>query len=108
MKSLYVAVILALLAALSAALLAFLTISDRVEHRYLNPVFEAMDELELESARSAWNDGGPSAVAAYMQRLNRLFGPSHYLLDSRGVDVVSGEARFGLSPLADGVAPPEA
>jgi signal transduction histidine kinase len=98
MKSLYVAVILALLAALSAALLAFLTISDRVEHRYLNPVFEAMDELELESARSAWNDGGPSAVAAYMQRLNRLFGPSHYLLDSHGVDVVSGENRAPLLP----------
>jgi len=98
MKSLYVAVIVALLAALSAASLAFLAISDRVQQRYLNPVFEAMDELELESARSAWNEGGPSAVAAYMQRLNRLFGPSHYLLDSRGVDVVSGENRAPLLP----------
>jgi len=100
MKSLYVAIILALLAALSAALLAFLVISDRVQQRYLNPVFEAMDELELESARTARNDGGPSAVADYMQSLNRLFGPSHYLLDSRGIDVVSGENRASLLPPA--------
>jgi signal transduction histidine kinase len=99
-KSLYTVVILALLAALSGALLAFLAISDQVERHYLNPVFEAMDELELESARSAWNEGGPPAVTAYMERLNRLFGAAHYLVDSRGFDVVSGQNRAALLPLA--------
>jgi signal transduction histidine kinase len=57
-----------------------------------------MDELELESAVSAWHERGPVGVAAYMERLNRLFGPSHYLLNAAGVDVVSGERRADLLP----------
>ena len=98
MKSLYVWVALAMALTLSLALLVFLAISDRVERKYLNPVFEAMDELELESARDAWNTGGAAAVASYMQRLNGLFGASHYLLDANGRDVVSGENRIGSLP----------
>ncbi|MGB2635695.1 MAG: HAMP domain-containing sensor histidine kinase [Candidatus Acidiferrum sp.] len=99
-KSLYVWVALAMALTLSLALLVFLAISDRVQRKYLNPVFEAMDELELESARDAWNNGGAAAVASYMQRLNGLFGASHYLLNANGADVVSGENRTGLLPSA--------
>ena len=51
MRSLYAAVLLAMVVTLSLSLLAFVAISDRVEQRYIYPVFEAMDELELESAR---------------------------------------------------------
>lgn len=100
MKSLNVAVVLALVATLFLALLVFLAISDRVQNKYLNPVFEAMDELELQSARNALNTGGPAAVSSYMQQLNRLFGSSHYLLNSRGIDVASGENRADLLPRA--------
>lgn len=99
-KSLYVWVALAMALTLTLALLVFLAISDRVERKYLNPVFEAMDELELESARDAWNNGGAVAVASYMRRLNDLFGASHYLLDADGRDVVTGESRIGLVPAA--------
>src|ERR1700733_6762510 len=100
MKSLNVAVVLALVATLFLALLVFLAISDRVQNKYLNPVFEAMDELELQSARNALDTGGPAAVSSYMQQLNRLFGSSHYLLNSRGVDQASGENRADLLPRA--------
>jgi signal transduction histidine kinase len=98
MRSLYVAVVVALVVTLTLALLLFLAISDRVQTKYLNPVFEAMDELELQSARNALNSGGPAAVSSYMQQLDRMFGSSHYLLDSTGADVVSGENRAVLLP----------
>jgi signal transduction histidine kinase len=61
-------------------------------------VFEAMDELQLESARSAWEQGGAPAVASYMTRLNRAFGSVHFLLNGDGIDVVSGEPRSALLP----------
>jgi len=98
MKSLYVGVLLAMLSALSLALLAFLALSHRVETHYLNPVFEAMDELELESARTAFENGGRPALSTYMDRLNRDFGPSHYLLNASGIDIISGESRADLLP----------
>jgi signal transduction histidine kinase len=98
MRSLYVTVMLAMLGTLSISLLAFLAITDHVQKQYLYPVFEAMDELELESARSAWNDGGAAGVSSYMARLNHLFGTFHYLLNSDGVDIVSGQRRADMLP----------
>ena len=98
MRSLYVGILLALLGMLALSLVVFLVISDRVERQYLNPVFEAMDELELQSARNALESGGRAAAASYLEELNRLFGTSHFLLNSDGVDVVSGEQRGKLLP----------
>lgn len=98
MRSLYLWVALTMLATLSLSLLAFTSISDHMATKYLNPVFEVMDQLELESARSAWDKGGSAAVAAYMDHLNHLLGPSHYLLNSNGVDVVSGKSQTAFLP----------
>src|SRR5215467_12127804 len=98
MKSLYIGVLLAMLGTLSLSLVVFLAISNRVERQYIDPVFEAMDELQLESARSAWEQGGAPAVASYMTRLNRAFGSAHFLLNGDGIDVVSGEPRSALLP----------
>jgi signal transduction histidine kinase len=100
MRSLYVGILLALFGMLALSLVVFLVISDRVERQYLNPVFEAMDELELQSARNALESGGSAAAASYLAELNRLFGTSHFLLNSDGVDEVSGEQRGRLLPSA--------
>jgi len=100
MRSLYVGILLALFAMLALSLVVFLVISDRVERQYLNPVFEAMDELQLQSARNALESGGRGAAASYLAELNRLFGTSHFLLNSDGVDVVSGEQLGRLLPPA--------
>jgi signal transduction histidine kinase len=100
MRSLYVGILLALFGMLALSLVVFLAISHRVERQYLNPVFEAMDELELQSARNALESGGSTAAASYLVELNRLFGTSHFLLNSDGVDVVSGERRGKLLPAA--------
>ena len=97
-KSLYAFILLVMLGILSLSFLAFRSISDRMEKAYFDPVFEKMEQSQIESARAALNQGGPSAVSAYMQRLDQLFGGSHYLLDGHGTDVVSGKNREKLLP----------
>ena len=92
MRSLYFSIALAMVGTLALALLVFTAISNRVEKTYLDPVFEAMDQLELESAQDACDRNGPAAVTSYMDHLNRLFGPSHYLLNAKGIDVESGKS----------------
>lgn len=91
MKSLYVGVLLVMAGTLLLSLAAFVAISNHVRNKYVEPVFQTMDEIELESARSALKTGGPAAVSLYMQQLNRRFTGFHYLLDSRGIDFVSGK-----------------
>ena len=100
MRSLYVGVFLALIAVLALSLIVFFVISDRVTRQYLDPVFDAMDELQLQSARTALESGGNEALASYLGKLNDLFHSSHFLLNSDGVDVVSGEKRSSLLPAA--------
>jgi signal transduction histidine kinase len=88
---------------LSLSLLVFLAISRQIERNTFYRTFERTDELQLEEAREAWNHGGPAAVSAYMQRANRVFGGLHYLLNSAGVDVVSGQDLSNLIPAAGAV-----
>jgi len=97
-RSLYLGMALVMAATLSLTLLAFGIISQQMERQYIVPVFEAMDELQLDSARAALQTGGTTSVAAYMKALDRKFGPDHYLLDARGVDVVSGRNLGGFLP----------
>lgn len=98
MRSLYFSVALTLLGALSISLLAFTTISNRIERKYVTPVFEVMDQLELESAQSAWNKDGSPGVAPYIDHLNIIFGPSHHLLNANGIDLVTGESKAAFLP----------
>jgi signal transduction histidine kinase len=98
MKSLYVAILLVMLGILSLSFLAFRSISGRMEKAYFDPVFDEVDQLEIDSARAVFDRGGPNAVSAYMRELDHLFGGSHYLLDEHGIDIVSGANREGLLP----------
>jgi signal transduction histidine kinase len=98
MRSLYTVILLAMLGTLGLSLLAFLAISDHMQQQYFYPVFDAMDELELETARAAWEKGGATATAAYLKRLDQLFGSFHYILNSQGADMISGETRTQLLP----------
>jgi signal transduction histidine kinase len=100
MRSLYVAILLALAGTLSLSLVAFLAISGHIERATFYQTFDRTDELQLEEARKALDHGGPAAVSNYMQLANRIFGGSHYLLNSAGVDVVSGQDLSNLIPPA--------
>ena len=98
MRSLYVAILLALTGTLTLSLVAFLAISGHIERDTFYRTFERTDELQLEEARKALDRGGPAAVSAFMQLADRVFGGSHYLLNSAGVDVVSGQDLSNLIP----------
>ena len=103
MRSLYVGILFAMAGTLSLSLVVFLAISRQIERATVYRTFERTDELQLEEARKAFDHGGPTAVAVYMQRSNRIFGGSHYLLNSAGVDVVSGQNLSNLIPGAGAV-----
>jgi len=99
MKSLYYGAALAMITTLSISFVIFHSINTRVEQKTIDPAIDRIDELELESARAALSSGGPQALQAYLTRLNHVFrGASHYLLDSRGIDVLSGENRATMLP----------
>lgn len=98
MRSLYFGVALTMLAALSLTLLSFGLISDYMDRQYIVPVFEAMDQLQLESARAAFENGGRTQLGAYTAELDRRFGTGHYLTDARGTDIVSGKSLARLLP----------
>jgi signal transduction histidine kinase len=98
MRSLYVGILLAMAGTLSLSLVVFLAISSHIERTTVYRTFERTDELQLEEARKALDRGGPAAVSAYMQLANRIFGGSHYLLNSAGLDVVSGRDLSNLIP----------
>ena len=99
MRSLYFGVALAMLGSLLVTLLAFGLISDSMDRKYIVPVFEAMDQLELESARAALANGGRTALGAYMAGLDCKFGTGHYLVDGRGTDIISGRDLEGFLPV---------
>jgi signal transduction histidine kinase len=99
MKSLYFGVALAMVTILSISFVIFHSINTRVEQKTIDPAIDRIDELEIESARAALGSGGPQALQAYLTRLNHVFrGASHYLLDYRGFDVISGENRAYMLP----------
>lgn len=98
-KTLYFGVWLALIVTLSASFLVFHAIADRMQRNTIDPAFDRIDELELETARGTLESGGPNALGAYLARLNRVFGgSSHYLLDAHGIDQLTGDNRTAMLP----------
>jgi len=98
-QSLYVGVLLAMVITLSISFLVFNAISSQMQKKTIDPAFDRIDELELESARTALSRGGAKALDEYLTRLNHIFGgSSHYLVDAQGADMVTGEKRPALLP----------
>jgi signal transduction histidine kinase len=97
-KSLYVGIALAMALALLISFFAFNYISDRSRTRTELSIFDKFDEVQLQTATRALNQGGVPALKEYLDLLDGVFGGSHYLLDSNGIDVVSGVSRTYLLP----------
>jgi two-component system sensor histidine kinase CpxA len=57
-------------------------------------------DLQLEGARIALEEGGPEKLAQYLQRLNDLFEAEHFLVDASGKDLVDGTDRSALQARA--------
>ena len=58
-----------------------------------------LQSFELTEARNVYESGGTRAAAVYLTRLNTAFGARHYLLNSSGRDVLTGEDRSKLLAL---------
>ena len=100
MKSLYLAIVLAMVVILALSVVVFLAITKSMEDSYFNPVFDDMDEVSVQEAAEMLQTTGPDAVTTYMHRLDSVFGGVHYLLDADGNDVVSGQSHAELLPQA--------
>src|ERR1700733_4722109 len=98
MKSLYFGVFLAMVGTLSLSFLVFRQISVRLQRKHFDPVYDRLDELQLETATRILHNDGPKALANYLTGLDRLSGARHYLLDAHGIDLVNGESRADLLP----------
>jgi signal transduction histidine kinase len=97
-RSLYFAVFLAMVGTLSLSFLVFREISVRLERKHIDPIYDRLDQFQLESAREKFDTGGTHALANYLASLDHISGAHHYLLDAHGIDLVTGGSRAALLP----------
>jgi signal transduction histidine kinase len=97
-RSLYFAVFLAMVGTLSLSFLVFRQISVRLERKHFDPVYDRLDELQLETASRILNSEGHDALANYLTGLDHISGAHHYLLDANGIDLVDGGNKTELLP----------
>ena len=97
-RSLYFAVFVAMVSTLSISFLVFQAISVRLAREHFDPVYDRLDELQLEASSRILHSEGPTALANYLASLDRVSGARHYLLDAHGIDLVDGGNRAALLP----------
>jgi signal transduction histidine kinase len=97
-RSLYGGVIVAMTLTLSLSFVAFHLISKRLQDESINPIFRHMDEFQLRSSKEALERGGKPALRDYLANVNDVFGGMHFLLDARGIDLVTGQDKSTLLP----------
>ncbi len=96
MRSLLLRILLASLGTIVVSLVAFVAtlaalvgpVNERLIHHF--------QARQIEDLVDALARGGPTEVSTLLRRLDASLGATHHLIDSRGVDVVSGEDRNGL------------
>jgi signal transduction histidine kinase len=98
MTTLYYGVLLAMISTLTISFLVFRTISDHMQRIHIIPIFDRFDEVLVETARAILKNNGQQALANYLTKLDGIFGDSHYLLNSHGLDLVSGVSRAAFLP----------
>jgi signal transduction histidine kinase len=97
-RSLYFAVFLAMVGTLSLSFVVFRQISVRLQRKHFDPVYDRLDELQLQTASRILNSDGQKALANYLIGLDRISGVHHYLLDAHGIDLVGGGSKAELLP----------
>ena len=96
MRSLLVRIMLATLATVLVSVFIFGASLAAVVGPINERLIHHFQSRQIEDARDALARGGPAAAGAYLERSARGLGGTHYLTDSRGVDVVTGENRAAL------------
>lgn len=96
MRSLLLRIVLASTGAILASLVVFTAMLGAVIGPINERLIHHFQARQIEDALEALGQGGPGDAAAYLARLNRSLGATHYLTDSNGIDVVTGEDRSAL------------
>ena len=96
MRSLLVRILLATLATVLVSVFIFGASLAAVVGPINERLIHHFQSRQIEDARDALARGGPAAAGAYLERSARGLGGTHYLTDSRGVDVVTGANRAAL------------
>ena len=98
MRTIYVRILTWGIATLALSLLIFFAVSMNLAARFSGrrgPMGN-MGAFEVHETAAAYESGGAAAASAYLAKLDRFLGASHYLTDSRGRDLASGEDRSAL------------
>ena len=96
MRSLSLRILLASFGTVLVALLAFLITFRAMVGPATERLIRHFQARQIEDAQLAFDRGGPTEAAAYLERLNRSLGATHYLTDLTGRDLASGEDRSAL------------
>lgn len=96
MRSVYVKILLGCFATLLLSLVAFIGVSMYVSITSQHGERGGGFRMNLEDAVSAYESGGPQALAARLGKYKRYFGDEHYLTDGHGKDLITGEDRSAL------------
>jgi signal transduction histidine kinase len=95
-RSVHVKIMIWCFATLLLSLVAFIGVSMYVSITSRHGERGGGFRLNLEDAVSAYESGGPAALAARLTKYKRYLGDDHYLTDRRGQDLVTGEDRSAL------------
>ena len=96
MRSLYFRILLASLGTVLVSLAAFLATFFAMSRPAQGRLIHHFQDLQIEDAVVAFEKEGPPGASAYLARLSRSLGHTHYLTDAAGRDVVTGEDRSSL------------
>jgi signal transduction histidine kinase len=103
MRSVYAKILLWCFGILVLSMAAFIGISVVVSLRSPGKnLFMSTTALQIEQAGEAYQSGGPERLSAYLRKLDRIFQSEHFVIDSAGKDLVTGEDRSALLARARG------
>ncbi len=97
-RSLYTRLSLAFAGVLVLAVITFVGTLRLVVTQQGGPArfVEQTFDMNLETVRTALADGGPSALADHLRRLEATYQARHYLTDAAGIDLLDGTDRSDL------------
>lgn len=100
MRSLYGRIFIAFFATLVVSLFSFVAIFFAFTGPRMNRNARSLGSAAAEIAAASLSSGGRDALQLYIRSLDTSFGGPHYLVDARGIDVLSGEDHSRLLGLA--------
>jgi two-component system sensor histidine kinase CpxA len=101
MKSVYAKILLWCIGTLIFSWLAFIGVGILASRRADRGAPPNINAILLEQSVEAYTTGGPARLAQVMAPVERHLPGRHYLTDSRGIDLITGENRSALLASAE-------